>query len=180
MREMLEGFLPRVVPPAVPVHLVPHEGKADLERSIPRKLRGWRTPGARFIVLRDKDSADCRRVKRKLSLLCTTAGCPDALVRIVCHDLEAWFLGDLTAVEAAFDRSDLVGLERRKAYRDPDKLANAAQELKRLVPRYQKLSGARSIGPHLDPARNRSRSFRVFVDGLQRVVAALPPTGAEG
>lgn len=88
--------------------------------------------------------------------------------------------GRLCCVEAAFDRTNLVALERRKIYRDPDKLANAAQDLKRLVPGYQKLSGARAIGPHLDPARNRSRSFRVFVDGLQRVVAALPPAGADG
>lgn len=175
MREMLEGFLPSVVPEVLPFYLIPHEGKTDLEKSIPRKLRGWRTPGARFIVLRDKDSSDCRRVKRNLSELCATAGHPDALVRIVCHELEAWFLGDFAAVEAAFHVGDLVGKERRAIYRDPDRLANAAQEMKRLVPWYQKISGARSMGPHLDPARNRSHSFRVFVEGLKQMIATLPP-----
>ena len=38
---------------------VPHDGKDDLERSIPRKLRGWREPGVRFVIVRDNDRGDC-------------------------------------------------------------------------------------------------------------------------
>jgi hypothetical protein len=44
MQAFLAGFLPRILPDGVGFQLVPHEGKTDLERSIPRKLRGWRTP----------------------------------------------------------------------------------------------------------------------------------------
>lgn len=173
MREMLVGFLPRILPPVLPYYLVSHEGKTDLEKSIPRKLRGWRRPGARFIILRDKDSADCHRVKRKLKKLCVDAGQPDALIRVVCEELEAWFLGDFIAIERAFGLTHLAPLERRAKYREPDKIVGASPELKRLVPRYLKLSGARSIGEHLDPTRNRSRSFRAFIDGLNRVIASL-------
>lgn len=179
MREMLAGFLPKVVPADVPFHLVTHEGKADLQRSIPRKLRAWQTPGARFIVLHDKDSADCRRLKTKLRQICSDARPVDVLIRIVCHELEAWFLGDLAAVETAFQVRNLVGLESRARYRDPDRLGNASQELKRLIPSYQKLRGARSVGPYLDPERNRSRSFQVFVQGLTQVIATLPPAAPE-
>jgi len=175
MREMLEGLLPRILPIDIPYHLIAHEGKTDLDRSIPRKLRAWQTPGSRFIVLRDKDAADCRRVKRGLQRLCAGAGREDVLIRIVCHHLEAWFLGDLVAVEAAFKVRHLARLERRASLRNPDGLANAAQELKRLVPSYQKLHGARSIGLQLDPGRNRSHSFRVFVAGLNALVAAMAP-----
>lgn len=66
MEEMLRGFLPVLFPDWVEgVHwrCIPHEGKSDLEKSIPRKLRAWRQPGARFVVLRDQDSAACETVK---------------------------------------------------------------------------------------------------------------------
>ncbi len=174
MRELLEGLLPKVVPPHVPFYLLTHEGKTDLERSIPRKLRGWNTPGAQFIVLRDKDAADCRRLKAGLRKLCVVGGKPGALIRIVCHELETWCLGDLKAVELAFGRSGLARLQNRERFRDPDRFANAAQELKRLVPGYQKVSGARSIGQHLDPGGNRSQSFNVFLTGLATLLAGMP------
>lgn len=39
MKVFLEGLLPRVLPEHIGVQLIPHEGKSDLEKSIPRKLR---------------------------------------------------------------------------------------------------------------------------------------------
>ena len=87
--EVLRVLVPGLVPDHVICRFVPHEGKSDLERSIPRKLRAWRTPGVRFVVVRDKDQGDCHVVKDKLLELCRKAGRPDTLVRIVCHHLEA-------------------------------------------------------------------------------------------
>lgn len=170
MKEALEGLLPRLLPPEVTPIYVTHEGKSDLDKSIPRKLRGWGNPDARFVILRDQDGADCHVVKRRIQRLCSRAGRPDAVVRIVCHHLEAWFLGDLEAVEAAFGLHGLAALGGRRHLRDPDALPNASQELKKLVPSYQKRSGARAIGIHLDSERNRSRSFRVFIEGLRRLL----------
>src|SRR5208337_5287691 len=71
MKVLLDGLLPRLVP-GLQFLCVPHEGKQDLEKSVPRKLRAWREPGVRFVVLRDKDGGDCRELKRKLVSLCTT------------------------------------------------------------------------------------------------------------
>ncbi|HSK75602.1 MAG TPA: DUF4276 family protein [Thermoanaerobaculia bacterium] len=175
MRELLRELLPRVLPEGIPYRLVPHEGKTDLERSLPRKLRAWRTPGVRFVVVRDKDSADCRMLKKKLVGLCSEAGRHDTLVRIVCHHLETWFLGDLAAVERAFNLPGLGANQGRRRYRNPDNIANASQELKRLVPNYQKVNGARTIAPHLDPERNCSHSFGIFIAGLARVVSEMTP-----
>lgn len=101
MEEMLRGFLPQMFPEwQESVHwlCIPHDVKSDLEKSIPRKLRAWGEPGVRFLVLRDKDSADCHDVKTRLQALCEEGGRPDTLIRIPCHELEAWFLGDLRAV----------------------------------------------------------------------------------
>jgi len=57
MKILLEELLPRLVP-GMPFICIPHEGKQDLEKSISRKLRAWREPGARFVVVRDNDGGD--------------------------------------------------------------------------------------------------------------------------
>ena len=64
MKELLKMILPRVLPEEVQYYLIKHEGKQDLEKSLPRKLRAI-TQDARFIVVRDQDSADCHEVKQE-------------------------------------------------------------------------------------------------------------------
>ncbi len=171
MKEALSVLLPGLLPPEIRTILIPHNGKRDLDRSVPRKLRAWRAPGASFVIVRDCDSADCRRVKNDLRELCVAAGRTDALIRIVCPHLEAWFLGDLAAVAAAFEAKKVIRERDRAKFRDPDGLANASDELRRLIPAYQKLSGARAIAAHMDVEANRSASFRAFVAGVRRIAA---------
>ena len=65
MKALLQGLLPRIFP-KLDFLCVAHEGKSDLERSIPRKLRGWRSPGVRFVVVRDNDSLDCYVLKERI------------------------------------------------------------------------------------------------------------------
>ncbi len=165
--EVLRIVVPCLVPEDVTCHFVPHEGKSDLEKSIPRKLRAWRTPGVRFVVVRDKDQGDCRDVKHKLLELCRNGRRPDTLVRIVCHHLESWYLGDLAAVEKAFNLNGIAQRQGQRKFRDPDALPNAEQELRKLVPEYQKIAGSRDIAPHLALNNNRSHSFSVFLSGLR-------------
>lgn len=169
---LLGELLPRLFP-ALPFHCVPHEGKQDLERSITRKLRAWREPGVRFIVVRDNDGADCVVVKRALVALCAQAGRTDTLVRVACQEIEAWYLGDAAALAAAFEDERLRGIAARERFRDPDAIPAPARALRELVPEFQKVSGARRIAPHLSPGRNSSRSFRAFIEGVARVAAEL-------
>ncbi len=168
MKEFLEELLPRVLP-EVPVTLIPHDGKSDLEASMRRKLRAWRAPDARFIVVRDQDSADCRVVKDRLVDIACEAGRPDTVVRIACRELEAWILGDLQAVAEAFGAPAIASRSNEAKFRDPDALGNPVEELKRLVPSYQKRSGARSVGRLLDPERSTSPSFMSFLRAVRRL-----------
>lgn len=170
MKVALEELLPKVIPEGISYHLIKHEGKQDLEKSLPRKIRAI-GPDARFIVLRDQDSSDCHQLKQHLLSICSAAGRDDVVVRIVCHELESWFLGDLHAVENAFQIAGLARKQRQHKYRDPDRLNNAAQELQSLVPNYQKINGARRISRHLDIDQNCSTSFRVFIEGIMKVIA---------
>ena len=170
MREVLQVVVPKIVPNHILCRYIPHEGKKDLERSIPRKLRAWRTPGVQFVVVRDKNSSDCKTVKRSILSTCIKAGRPETLVRIVCHHLESWFLGDLAAVETAYHARGLAKRQAQRKFVHPDRLANAEQELCRLVPRYQKVGGSRLIAPHLGIEANNSHSFKVFIEGVRRLV----------
>jgi hypothetical protein len=170
MAVFLEGFLPRILGSEVPFRVLAHEGKSDLERSIPRKLRGWREPGVRFVVVRDQDSADCVDVKRKLVALCAEGRRPDSVVRVACRELESWFLGDLVGVAEALGVPALAVLVNKAKYRNPDGLRFPSRELARLLPGYGKIRGARAMGPTIDLDRCRSRSFGHFHTGVVRAL----------
>ena len=167
MRVLLEGLLPRLFP-SLPFICVHHEGKQDLARSIPRKLRAWREPGVRFCVIRDNDGADCRAVKSELASLCEQGGRNDTLVRIVCQELEAWYFGAPDALAEGLGREDLRRIARTARYRVPDAIVQPARALTRLVPEFQKVSGARRLARVL-PRENGSRSFQVLLEGIERL-----------
>jgi hypothetical protein len=172
MKACLEGLLPRVIPQEMSCIVIPHEGKSDLQKSIPRKLRGWNEPNVRFVVVHDQDSASCPKLKQKLIALCEEGRRPDTLIRIACRELESWFLGDPSAVESAYGRR-VAKLQESRKFRDPDSLVNPAKELNSLIPRYGKVKGAGSIGPRLSLDTNRSKSFQVFVQGVRRIVGEM-------
>jgi hypothetical protein len=170
MKALLEILLPQILPPEVCFLCIPHEGKQDLEKSIPRKLRAWQTPGTSFVIVRDKDGADCVEIKNRLVNLCQQAGRGDSLVRIACHELESWFLGDLAAVEKAFNIKKLAGQQQSRKYKEPDKLSNASEELQKLVKGYRKVSGAKKIAACLTINQNYSHSFNCFIDGVRGMI----------
>lgn len=171
-KDFLLGLLPRILPAHITPHFQIFQGKQDLERQLVRRMKHWLLPHTAFLVLRDQDSADCRAVKHGLRMLCAEAGRPDAVVRIACRELEAFFVGDWPAVAAGFDKPGLAALAKKAKYRDPDLLGSPALEIKQHVATFQKREGARRIAPHLDPAHNRSHSFRMLVQSIQGFATA--------
>ncbi|MEJ2045815.1 MAG: DUF4276 family protein [Reinekea sp.] len=170
-REMLKGLLPAILPQNIIPRFVVFEGKQDLEKRLPIRLKAWQQPGTKFIVMRDQDSGDCKEIKQNLTRICMESGKPDTLVRIACHELESFYLGDLQAVAIAFGQNNLGKQQNSAKFRDPDRLANASQELKKLVHNYQKVSGSRAIGPKLRLKNNRSKSFNALLMGIQKLIA---------
>lgn len=164
--DFLRGILSGLLPEHISLHFLVFEGKQDLEKQLVRRLKGWLREHSRFFVIRDKDAADCVAVKARLQALCIQAGRPEVVVRIACHELESFFIGDWDAVADAFEDSALRKHGRSAKYRNPDALANPAYELRRLIPSYQKREGARRIAPCLVPGCNRSRSFQVLYRSL--------------
>jgi hypothetical protein len=168
---MLEAYLPKILPGGYQIQFVVFDGKSDLEKRLMQKLKGWNKPDCRFIVLRDQDSADCKKVKETLRQKCIEGNHPEALIRIACRELESWYLGDLSAVEQGLGIQGLKKRQRKEKYRDPDKLGTPSRELFLLTKEnYQKVSGSRKIGVYLDPESNNSHSFRVFSEGISRII----------
>lgn len=170
-KALLQGLVPRLLGENVDARYLVFEGKQDLEAQLTRKLRGWGVPNSRFVVMRDQDASGCHDVKDKLSGLVAQSG-KGALVRIACRELEAWVVGDLAAVARAFGEPAVASISNKEKYRDPDALHNPVEELRRLVPHYQKIDGARRLGRLLDPHTNASTSFRAFCEGLVRHTAS--------
>jgi len=165
----LKAVLPSVLPEDVVLQCVSFQGKQDFEDNIERKIRNWRMPDTKFLLIRDRDSEDCLAVKKRLTSICKKAGRKDALVRIACGELESFYLGDLKAVASAFERK--VPSQKLAKFRNPDHLGNASQELQKILgSSEQKLKWARMISPHLAiDGSNCSHSFNVLLSGVRRL-----------
>ena len=176
MKTLLDRLLPRLFPDWVEgrhFQCIPHEGKSDLDRSIPIKLRAWRIPDDRFVIVRDNDNADCIDLKARIKAICVANGRPETLIRLVCQELESWYIGDLQALAEAFGDPKLDSPALRKRYRDPDRWQKPSLELKRLIPNFQKGSGARAMAVRLREFGNRSRSFQKFTEGIARIASEM-------
>ena len=181
MKALLDGWLPRLFPGWVDGQhflCIPHEGKSDLDRSIARKLAAWRIPDDSFIIVRDNDNTDCIALKARLQTLCQQSGRAETMIRLVCQELEGWYIGDLAALAAAFNRPRLDTAAHRKRFAEPDAWQKPSVEVKRLVPAFQKYSGARAMAQHLNPDHNRSRSMQVFVAGVRKLAVGMGYQGA--
>lgn len=171
-KEFLNGLLPRLLPDYIKFRCIPFEGKQDLERNIVPKIKGWCTPSTKFVVLRDQDSGDCKVIKQRLWELCTEASRTDSLIRIACHELESWYLGDLKSVELALGVSGLSKQQRNRKFRDPDSLANACEELEKITKgQYAKVAGSRILGPIIALEGNLSCSYNQFLSGIHKLIA---------
>ena len=185
-RVALDILLPRLLPEGATFACHPHRGKNDLLARLPGRLKNYArllpaSPDWYVVVLMDADT-DCKSRKKELEhlaagarLLTKTSAHPgqkfQLLTRLAVAELEAWFLGDPVAIQAAYPRvhtNHFKGLPR-----DPDALSDTWETLHRLLQKggYYPVSAAKTewaatIAPHLDPARSTSASFRYFCESL--------------
>ncbi|MDQ3000072.1 MAG: DUF4276 family protein [Fibrobacterota bacterium] len=150
--------------------VIAHQGKSDLERSYPRKMKTWQEPGARFLILRDNDGSDCRTLKAKL-IEKVPANSQGYLIRIVCQELESWLLGDLEALGLAYPDAMRKDQFKFLAKRDPDDLTNASKLVEQLTGTGSKTIRATEIAKNMRTAENRSVSFKIFLSGVTHLLA---------
>jgi hypothetical protein len=61
IENVLEELLPKLIPPEIRYKCISHQGKQDLAKSIPIKLKAFKksSPNTKFIIVHDQDSHDC-------------------------------------------------------------------------------------------------------------------------
>ena len=175
MRECLEVLISRLWPDSILGKdwiVLSFQGKNDLEKSIPKKMRSWNYGNPHFIILRDNDGGDCFAIKRRLRDIAQRGNRPFH-VRIVCRELESWLLGDFNAIKRAYPR--IAAVSNRPKFRNPDALTNPSQQLDSLVNERAKINRAKNISQHFDLTANRSKSFNVFIATLRAEIRKRHP-----
>jgi hypothetical protein len=148
--------------------IIAHQGVSDLERSLPKKLRAWRDPSAKFLIIRDNDDGNCRERKAKILKIAEEAGrLAQTKVRIVCQELEAWFVGDVSALDASNYLDKQVPSKLKVC--DPDTLSKPSIELNKLKRGYGKVTGAARIAAKMSVDENRSQSFLSTVNAIREL-----------
>jgi hypothetical protein len=192
VEQALINLLPRIIQTEFSYKIFPHQGKMDLLKKLPNRLRAyrnWLPEDWRILVLIDADQEDCYDLKERLDQFARQAGLvpkSDAandrfqvLNRLAIEELEAWYFGDVEAIHAAYSQVD-ANLGRRARYRDPDSIRGGTwealeRELKKVGYFQQglgKIAAAKEISVHMIPERNRSVSFRKFKQGLIELTRA--------
>ena len=191
MEAFLAAWLPSVLPENCTFGIHAYQGKNALLRKLGDRLKGystWMPAEYRIILVVDRDRDECHELKSRLEQICESAGLrsmwaaggPDwqIVTRIAIEELEAWYFGDWPAVCVAYPRVS-PNISNRARYRDPDAIAGGTWEaFERVLRKYgyfkqglAKVQAATAIGQHVDPARNRSRSFAVFRDAIAEAAA---------
>lgn len=190
--EALRHLMPRVLKNRARARVINLGSKYKLLKVLPKRLTAYGQRIAsgeslRVVVLVDRDDDDCEQLKAELERMAAAAGLPTksspaadgrfmVLNRIVIEELESWFIGDASALRKAFTSLPKVE-QNRGIFRNPDN-GGSWEALHRFLKRhgiykssFPKIDAARRIAPHLDIQQNRSRSFQVFVAGMEALLA---------
>lgn len=190
MAVALESLLPKVIG-VCSFRIYRHQGKRDLLKKLPERLRAysaWLPDNHRILVVVDRDQDDCQALKQQLDSYARRAGLTtrtyrsqtgayQVINRIAVEELEAWYFGDWEAMRAGYDRLPPT-VPRNARYRNPDAIPATWEALERIFQKagyfksgLLKVELARTVGPYMDPGRNRSDSFRILRDALLEMVS---------
>jgi len=158
--------------------------KRALLNQLPRLLAGYgKTTGIdAVVVVLDNDNRDCKEFLAELNVIlthCTPA--PRTLFRLAIEEMEAWLLGDASALLTAYPTAKKDVL--RRYTQDSvcgtwELLADAIYPGSSLairkaswpLPGQVKYQWAERIAPHMNVEENVSHSFGKFRDGLRQLV----------
>lgn len=189
--EALRHVLPKLLRGRARWKLINLGSKYKLLKALPSRLAAYRDRIARgellrVVVLVDRDTDDCVALKRQLEEMASVAGLatktpPDVeglfhvVNRIAVEELESWFIGDAAALRLAFSSLPTVDVGKG-IFRNPDN-GGSWEALHRFLKKhgiyknsYPKIDAARRIAANLDLQANRSRSFQVFVQGVEALL----------
>jgi hypothetical protein len=193
MEAALELLLPRMLTDTT-FRVHPHQGKSDLLGKLPEKLRAyarWIPATWRIVVVVDRDSDDCKELKKLLEDATLQAGLTTrstakqnahyvVVNRLAIEELEAWYFGDWKAVCTAYPKAPPT-VPAKAEYRAPDEIKGGTweaflrvlQQVGYFTSGLRKIEAARAIAEHMVPARNTSPSFCALRDALEEMATTL-------
>lgn len=188
----LKNLLPQMLPRKTSFSIHSFSGKRDLLSQLPKRLGGyrkWLPEDWRIVVLIDEDRENCLKLKAKMektaiqsSFITKSAaggkGKFEVVNRLAIEELEAWFFGDPEALVKAYPRIP-ASIGNKAKYRNPDTITGGTWEALERVLRQAgyyssgmpKVETARTISKYMIPERNRSKSFQVFREALQKLTS---------
>lgn len=173
MKNLLEHILPKVLPDGFELDINcfvrPHQGKSDLQKSIPKKVKAYQyfPQAVRLIIIHDQDSNDCKLLKKSLiDLIEKENSTQPYLIRIACRELENWYLGDMKSIESVYPSFHAAKYVRKAKYRNPDNVFGSF-ELSRLIENFSKGVASREIPKYMNIDSNNSLSFNHMVLGIK-------------
>lgn len=190
----LLNIVPKILGTSASFEIHPYQCKNDLLSKLPQVMRGyakWLPRDWRIVVLVDEDRSNCIALKERMDRAADAAGLItrtkassinnharfQVLNRIAIEELEAWFFGDVQALNQAYPKTPET-LGHKSRYKDPDsikggKWESMERELKRsgyFIGGLRKIEAAKTISAYMEPDKNNSKSFQVFRDGLREMV----------
>jgi hypothetical protein len=193
MEAVLEKLLPKLIND-VDFEVRRFQCKDDLLKNLPDRLHGysaWLPENWAILILVDRDNDDCLVLKQTLERMTAEAGLISKTStgqgnrfqvanRIAIEELEAWFFGDWSAVQAAYPRVP-VTIPQKAGFRDPDAILGGTWEaLERVLKTagyfktgLRKMECARAVAQKMEPGRNTSKSFQAFCAAVSASVALV-------
>jgi hypothetical protein len=189
----MEAALRLIVPKIIgdlSFDVYPYHCKEDLLKKLPARLKGyaaWMPKDYRIVVIVDRDDDDCEDLKQQMEKAASDAGLVTktqangqlyhVVNRLAIEELEAWYFGDWEAVQAAYPGVN-PNIPQKAGYRDSDAVSGGTWEaFEKVLQRARyfrgglaKIQAARDVAQHMDPNRNRSKSFRAFREALSELV----------
>ena len=179
----LKEIVPKIIGNVHTFKIHNFQNKDRLLKRLPERMKAYANfihDDWRIVVLVDEDRSDCQELKKKLchaSSIVTQKKGNIVLHRIVVEELESWFIGDVAAIRAEYEKIP-ASLPQQAKFRDPDAIKGGTwEELDKILKKYgyetglQKMDFAQKVSPHMDVENNQSRSFQVFRDGLRRMIS---------
>ena len=175
MENFLKIILPKILPGDLKIgincFLRPHNGKSDLMKSIPLKVKGFSNfhIPIKIVIIHDQDTSDCKKLKQEIKDLVKESGQVDTLIRIPCRELEAWYLGDMDSIKEVYHKFKPEKYKNKSKYRNPDE-CYASKELFKICPEFQKGEASKNIPKYMNINSNKSKSFNNFILGIRRLL----------
>lgn len=169
-----KSVLSQAIPSSQSFKIFAHRGREDLKQALRKALPVIsREQGAKILITIDQDKHDCKTLKKELQeIIRGNCQCPNK-IRIVCKELESWFLGDLAAISKAYPRFKPEKYHNKSEMRNVDEIEQPSKKLIKMLtetnggkcPSKGELS--QRISPHLNVSLNTSTSFQQTIQAIK-------------